>query len=283
MAELFYDDIHREIVYSSSWTRTYGSIYHSSTVHRTRKIGESVQFKFNGSCIRFLGAEGWDHGTFTVNLDGVETTVDGYCCGPNGGVPQVVQFEADNLSPAEHTITVTNARNGPYGSVLELDAFMVTPNPVMPYKTSTWHVAIVLLLIILVFLLNWARRRLVGLATKVLHVLAPSLSPASAAIPSHTVLPLVRAGTLAGKTDPTYAYHDVDAGPSSSSTAPTQYSGSELNSQAVDDIAHQRMHLPEYPSRVELPLDDRLLDQLAQRVASIVQRDSPPSYSASTS
>jgi hypothetical protein len=69
-----------------------------------------------------MGAQGWDHGSFLVNLDGEEVTVDGYCCGPNGGVPQAIQFEASGLAPGAHILKITNSASGPYGSVLEVDA-----------------------------------------------------------------------------------------------------------------------------------------------------------------
>lgn len=140
MDEVFYDDIHRTISYNGSWARMYGSIYRQTTIHRTRKMGDSAQFKFNGklhhrslvkfiqvagTSIAFLGVQGWDHGAFIVDLDGIETTVDGHCCGRSGGIPQVVQFEANNLSPTvEHTITITNAEKGPYGNVFEVDGFL---------------------------------------------------------------------------------------------------------------------------------------------------------------
>jgi hypothetical protein len=71
-----------------------------------------------------MGAQGWDHGSFLVNLDGEETTVDGYCCGPNGGVPQVIQFEATGLDTSEHILNITNLAAGPSGTVLEVDALM---------------------------------------------------------------------------------------------------------------------------------------------------------------
>lgn len=77
-----------------------------------------------GSGIKFMGAQGWDHGSFVVNLDGKETVVDGYCCGSNGGVPQVIQFEANGLSNAQHVLNVTNLAAGPRGTVLEVDALM---------------------------------------------------------------------------------------------------------------------------------------------------------------
>jgi hypothetical protein len=74
--------------------------------------------------MKFMGAQGWDHGTFRVTLDGAETVVDGYCCGPNAGVPQVIQFEAHGLSTEEHVLNVTNLAVGPRGSVFEVDALM---------------------------------------------------------------------------------------------------------------------------------------------------------------
>jgi hypothetical protein len=77
-----------------------------------------------GSAIKFMGAQGWNHGSFRVNLDGEETTVDGYCCGSSGGVPQVIQFDATGLSSAPHTLNITNLAGGPYGSFLEVDGLM---------------------------------------------------------------------------------------------------------------------------------------------------------------
>ncbi|KAJ6558723.1 hypothetical protein B0H10DRAFT_1967231 [Mycena sp. CBHHK59/15] len=101
MQEEFWEDNVAAIKYSSGqWARSYGSIYH-------------------GSAIKFMGAQGWDHSSFVVNLDGEETTVDGYCCSPNGGAAQVVQFEATGLSAAEHILNVINLAAGPSGTVLE--------------------------------------------------------------------------------------------------------------------------------------------------------------------
>ncbi|KAJ6607817.1 hypothetical protein B0H10DRAFT_2227461 [Mycena sp. CBHHK59/15] len=123
--EEFWEDNVAAIKYSSGqWARSYGSIYHGSTVMRTRQIGGSMSVKFQGSAIKFMGAQGWDHGSFVVNLDGEETTVDGYCCGPNGGSAQVVQFEATGLSTAEQVLNVINLAAGPSGTVLEVDALL---------------------------------------------------------------------------------------------------------------------------------------------------------------
>ncbi|KAJ6620190.1 hypothetical protein B0H10DRAFT_2216232 [Mycena sp. CBHHK59/15] len=89
-----WDDNNAAIRYSAGhWSREFGSIYHGAAVTRTRHIGDSVSFTFQGSVIRFMGAQGWDHDSFVVSLDSDDTIVDGHCCAPNGGVAQVLQFE----------------------------------------------------------------------------------------------------------------------------------------------------------------------------------------------
>jgi hypothetical protein len=57
-------------------------------------------------------------------LDGAETVVNGYCCGPNAGVPQVIQFEATGLAKGEHVLNLKNWEAGPNGSVFEVDGLL---------------------------------------------------------------------------------------------------------------------------------------------------------------
>ncbi|KAJ7479567.1 hypothetical protein FB451DRAFT_1171673 [Mycena latifolia] len=83
-----------------------------------------------GSAIKLMGAQGWDHGSFRVVLDGKETIVDGHYCAPNGGVPQVIQFEATGLGTSEHVLNIANLAAGPRGTALEIDALMCAP--IMP-------------------------------------------------------------------------------------------------------------------------------------------------------
>ncbi|KAJ6462167.1 hypothetical protein C8R45DRAFT_1178652 [Mycena sanguinolenta] len=110
------------IKYSGNWSRQYASMYHGSSIMRTHQLGDSMSVAFNGSTIKFIGAQGWDHSSFLVNLDGEEVTVDGYCCGPNGGVPQAIQFTASGLAPGAHVLNIPNSAAGLYRSVLEVDA-----------------------------------------------------------------------------------------------------------------------------------------------------------------
>ncbi|KAF7350605.1 hypothetical protein MSAN_01620600 [Mycena sanguinolenta] len=135
---IWIEEYSKQIEYSGSWSREYGTIYHESAVMRTTELGASMSMEFEGSAIKFLGTQGWDHGIFTVALDGQSTIVDGSCCIPKsasppivqfGTVPQVVQFEATNLTDAKHLLTITNDNAGPSGTVLQVDAFMIHGSP----------------------------------------------------------------------------------------------------------------------------------------------------------
>lgn len=137
---VLYDDHNSAITYTgpssntgsgtSGWYRDYGSIYLGAGVHRTNKIGDRMIFRFNGSAIRFIGAQGWDHGKMRFALtpsasssaERQETEINAFCCGRRGGVPQVNQFEATGLGGGEHELVVENLERGVYGSVMEVDA-----------------------------------------------------------------------------------------------------------------------------------------------------------------
>ncbi|KAJ7495020.1 hypothetical protein FB451DRAFT_1213116 [Mycena latifolia] len=141
MPEEFWEDNNSAIKYSAGhWTREYSHMYHGGAVMRTRDIGASLALVFNGSAIKFMGAQGWDHGTFRVALDGVETVVDGCLYQLYEGIPQAIQFQATGLSTAPHVLKITNTAPGPHGAVLEVDAFIITPHP-PPHSVSHPSVA----------------------------------------------------------------------------------------------------------------------------------------------
>ncbi|KAJ6493397.1 hypothetical protein C8R45DRAFT_1136607 [Mycena sanguinolenta] len=143
---LWVEEYSKSIKYSGSWSREYGTIYHESAVMRTTELAASMSLEFEGIGINFIGTQGWDHGIFTVALDGQNTIVDGSCCIPNGAsppvvqfgtVPQVVQFEATNLTDAKHVLTITNNNAGPLGTVLQVDAFVITGAVKFPAAETT--------------------------------------------------------------------------------------------------------------------------------------------------
>ncbi|KAJ7633302.1 hypothetical protein B0H17DRAFT_1217529 [Mycena rosella] len=284
MSEEFWEDNNSAIKYSSGqWARAYGSIYHGAAVMRTRHINDSMSVKFRGpscsfppagrrlillagSAIKFMGAQGWDHGSFLVNLDGEETVVDGYCCAPNGGVPQVVQFEANGLNTAEHVLNVTNLAAGPRGTALEVDAVIVTPHPGNKYITF----AICIVILALVFVA--VRRCLVGMRNWTTHqMLALSSAPSSNAerIPSDYIM---AAASNRVRPDKAQAYADEVTFPAGGSDASGSGSSQHRPAQyfpVVDTVA-----APE--------VDDALVERIAQRLARLVRDDAPPTYENTT-
>ncbi|KZP33729.1 hypothetical protein FIBSPDRAFT_924191 [Athelia psychrophila] len=143
---VFVEDPSSLITYSrGGWTTQYWGGYHGSSVKRTSQLGDWAAFSFKGKSISLMGAQGWDHGTFRASLDGADTDVDAYFWGGSlsnqGGQPQVVQFQVDDLGPGYHTLNITNLEAGPYGSVFELDALVIIPHPATTYSPRATFLA----------------------------------------------------------------------------------------------------------------------------------------------
>ncbi|KAJ7725777.1 hypothetical protein B0H16DRAFT_1593729 [Mycena metata] len=173
MQEELWEDNNPAITYSSGeWARTYNSKYRGSTFMRTTQLGDSMSVKFRGSSIKFVGAEGTDHGTFRVDLDGEETVLDGYCCGQNGEIPRVTLFEAHGLGTEEHVLNVTNLAAGPWGSTLEVDLFIISPHSVGRKPIPVFGVFLVgaVILLLGVFLTRRCRARKLTAAYQMLPV-----------------------------------------------------------------------------------------------------------------
>ncbi|KAJ7108323.1 hypothetical protein C8R44DRAFT_803999 [Mycena epipterygia] len=267
MQEEFWQDNNAAIKYSSGgqWARAYGSIYHGGAVMKTRRLGDSMSFRFQGSGIKFMGAQGWDHGSFVVNLDGEETVVDGYCCGSGGGVPQVIQFETSGLSNAQHVLNVTNLAAGPRGTVLEVDALITTPHPSNKY---TSHLSLVMFLIILAFVLAAIRRRLIRLANKT----------------SQQMLPLPTSGPSNPERVPSAAvapppHNTIRPGKGAVQAFSDGVSAAAAGGGASGSSSSQHMP-PQYtPAGAAGPqVDDELVERIAQRLARLVHDDAPPTY-----
>ncbi|KAJ7443197.1 hypothetical protein B0H11DRAFT_2093009 [Mycena galericulata] len=263
MQEQFWDDNNSAIKYSpGQWSRVYGNIYHGSTVMRTRRIGDSMSVRFKGSSIKFMGAQGWDHGSFLVNLDGEETIVDGSCCGNGGGIPQVIQFEANDLITAEHVLNITNLAAGRLGSVLEVDALIITPHrSIIPYPSSSAPstLTFAMFLIILAFVLAAIRRRLLRHARKNTYQNLPlplSSPPSSSLEWSDEAITAPPPPPIKGSADPYLGEAHSTAGASGSSRG-------------------IGMMPPDYGANPQV--DGELVERIAQRLAQLVN-DAPPSY-----
>ncbi|KAJ7174967.1 hypothetical protein C8R43DRAFT_1230511 [Mycena crocata] len=284
------EDNNAAIKYSSGeWARAYGSIYHGSTVMRTRRLGDSMAVKFEGSAINFMGAQGWDHGSFLVNLDGEETKVDGYCCGPNGGVPQVIQFEKQGLTTGTHLLNITNLAAGPAGSVLEVDALLITPHPGnehssrFPWGWFFLNVGIVLL--IQMILRKMILRRKASTERGILPSaesypgtplpLTDRDSPAPAAPTPRRTLPPAKHERA------TWRYFDERQAPEDQRIGA---SGSGNGGPSGTGIGEEDLDLP--PDYAQATpgsrVDDELVERIAQRVANIVRDEAPPTYQTTT-
>ncbi|KAJ7913393.1 hypothetical protein B0H13DRAFT_2005127 [Mycena leptocephala] len=259
MSEQFWEENNSAVKYSSGkWARSYGSIYHGSSIMRTRQLGDSMSVKFQGSAIGFMGAQGWDHGSFLVNLDGEETTVDGYCCGPNGGVPQVIQFEATGLDTSEH---ILNLAAGPSGTVLEVDALIITSH------TYTSYLPFAMFLVFLAFIVAFVRRRPGRLASSMYTQMLPLASTAQS-LPEHIPTAPVQG-----------------PGPLNSARRDKGAYSQELYSTAGASGSGTGQNLPPYyaPADGAAPhVDDELVDRIAQRLARLVHNDPPPTYETTT-
>ncbi|KAJ6572790.1 hypothetical protein DFH09DRAFT_1152694 [Mycena vulgaris] len=264
MQEEFWEDNNVAIKYSGQWGRNYHSMYHGSAVMRTRQLGDSMSVKFQGSAIKFMGAQGFDHGTFIVNLDGVETIVDGECCAPNGGVPQVIQFEATGLSSAVHVLNITNLAAGPRGTALEVDALIITP---LSRSQSTSHFTLVMVVLIVALVLAAIRRRLIWAANKTSQQMLPLSSPGPSnfeRIPSAPIAPPRRNHVRPDK----QPYADEVRSTAGGSEA--SGSGSGRGQQVPPQYSSAAAAGPE--------VDDALVERIAQRLARIVHDDAPPTY-----
>ncbi|EJD44665.1 hypothetical protein AURDEDRAFT_114258 [Auricularia subglabra TFB-10046 SS5] len=66
-------------------------------------IGDSFTFTFDGVAVALVTESRDDHGIFSVNVDGISSTVDGFSVAPHCGI----SFSQDRLDKGSHTITVT--------------------------------------------------------------------------------------------------------------------------------------------------------------------------------
>ncbi|KAJ6488741.1 hypothetical protein C8R45DRAFT_992765 [Mycena sanguinolenta] len=264
MEEVFWEEKNGAIKYSpGQWNREYSGIYHASAVMRTTQIGDSMSVAFQGSAIKFMGAQGWNHGTFLVNLDGEETKVDGYCCGTGGGVPQVIQFEATALNSATHTLNITNLARGRYGAVFEVDALLITPHPTNHYSS---FLSLITFVIILAFALTAVRRRLVRLANTTSHQMLPIASSNPQRVP-----------VTVPSSQPQNVRHDKGARRPDAEVPYSSVGASGSGNGGLNLPPHYTAATTDMPQ-----LNDELVERIAQRLARLVREDSPPTYETST-
>ncbi|KAF7321898.1 hypothetical protein MKEN_00712000 [Mycena kentingensis (nom. inval.)] len=143
----FLEETSWDVSFVGNWTYERGKMFHKGGLMRTEEIGASVVATFWGTGIKLLGSLGWNHSQLAISLDGGNDTVfDAFCCPPTGSIQQVVQFQVAGLSRGAHVLNVTNLVAGPHGSVLDVDAFIVTPPPIHVVELSILSSALILAL-----------------------------------------------------------------------------------------------------------------------------------------
>ncbi|WVQ73036.1 hypothetical protein IAR50_002599 [Cryptococcus sp. DSM 104548] len=109
----------------SGWTSNTeaATTYFNQSAHITQVIGDSVSLSFKGSSVQVFGGLYFDHGNFSVALDGGRTS------NYNGTFfdlqPGTTLFQASGLEEGVHTVQLTNLGQGRKGKFFDIDYIVV--------------------------------------------------------------------------------------------------------------------------------------------------------------
>jgi hypothetical protein len=97
------DDADSRITYAGGWSSAATEQgFYDQTAHYTANNGATASFTFTGTAVRIIGDCNYDHGQFSVTIDGqMQGWYDSWC---NQQTVNLDLFEADDLSPGTHTI-----------------------------------------------------------------------------------------------------------------------------------------------------------------------------------
>ncbi|MBO1329798.1 RICIN domain-containing protein [Streptomyces sp. VRA16 Mangrove soil] len=137
------DDKDSRLTYSPGWATWHDTRDFNGSERYTNKAGDSVQYAFSGTGVRYLGMTQPNMGKVDVYLDGAlaQAGIDAYAPSVTKQVPL---FEKTDLSAGSHTIKVvcTGTKNAASSStVCALDAFasIAFPAPSAFYKILNAH------------------------------------------------------------------------------------------------------------------------------------------------
>lgn len=121
----YIDDKHSSVTYSTGWSNWNDSRDFEGSERFTNRAGDSVQYSFTGSAIRYLSMKQPNMGKVDVYIDGTlaQAGIDAYA---PSVTKQVVLFEKTDLAAGPHTIKVvcTGTKNASASNtVCALDAF----------------------------------------------------------------------------------------------------------------------------------------------------------------
>ncbi|AZP22471.1 right-handed parallel beta-helix repeat-containing protein [Streptomyces aquilus] len=127
----YVDDKDSVLTYSSPWSNWNDSRDFKGSESYTNRAGDSVQYSFTGSGVRYLGMTQPNMGKVDVYIDGTlaQSGIDAYA---STVTKQVLLFEKTDLAAGPHTIKVvcTGTKNtASSNTVCALDAFAALPFP----------------------------------------------------------------------------------------------------------------------------------------------------------
>ncbi|THH29205.1 hypothetical protein EUX98_g4983 [Antrodiella citrinella] len=136
------EDGSSNITYSGSdWAFASGSMFSNNGTHYTQTNGATASIMFDGDAVAVYGGASFDHGNYTVSLDGMLQQYNG---GSDGQVrmyhPQTMLYFATNLGNGSHTLTFTNNAIG-NASFLDIDQIGVYISPSYSNVTSSAAIA----------------------------------------------------------------------------------------------------------------------------------------------
>ncbi|TFK54258.1 hypothetical protein OE88DRAFT_1732934 [Heliocybe sulcata] len=122
-------DTSADIVYAGQWTDTPTadallSSYLNGTCHSTDAVGSTASISFYGTAIYVYGARRPDHDAYTVALDGqINYTGNGFSA---TALFQQLLYNATNLAPGQHGITLTDTSTAGNRPWLDIDYMIIT-------------------------------------------------------------------------------------------------------------------------------------------------------------
>jgi len=120
------DDVDAGIVYSGSpaWSIQPGPTFSNGSIHYSQQNGAQAQLTFTGDAVSLYGGSSFDHGDYTIDLDGQKFQFNG---GANGLArlyhPSTLLFFASGLGSESHSLTITNSGQGAT-TFLDIDSLM---------------------------------------------------------------------------------------------------------------------------------------------------------------
>ncbi|OCF77261.1 hypothetical protein I204_01247 [Kwoniella mangroviensis CBS 8886] len=137
------DDASSVITYTgSNWVRgTPSDDYYGTTRMVSKDSGDFMKFSFSGTSAELYGAVNWDHGNYSVIIDGIQSQNNIFNGSFYGLRPKTSLFMINNLPEGHHEIIVTNLGQGAKGNYFDFDYAVINSTVAPSSSTPTNDVA----------------------------------------------------------------------------------------------------------------------------------------------